>query len=123
MAASDSKPIGLAEFIYQVKRELMQTTGEATDPVPLLAVEEVELEIAVTVTKKMEAGLRIQVVELGGGGERNNVHTVRVKLSPLMTRDERVAQLRQDPRWSQIVQDQMRATLKGLGGTSRKDEY
>jgi hypothetical protein len=120
---STPKSIGLTELIYQVKRELIQPQGGTADPFPLLAVEEVELEISVTVSKRAEGGLNIQVVELGGGRERSDVHTVRVKLSPLLAREERVTELRRDPRWERIVQQQVDATLKGGGQELQKDSY
>ena len=120
---SNNKPIGLTELIYRVKRELMQPEQDGADPVPLLAVDEVELRIAVKVSKKAQAGLNIQVVELGGGGEHSDVHTVRVKLTPLLTRQERLANLRRDPRWDEVVRQQVEATLKGFPEESLKEQY
>lgn len=122
-AKSAPASIGLTELIYQVKRELMQPEEGEADPVPLLAVEEVELEIAVTVSKTVEAGLNIQVIQLGGGGERSDVHTVRVKLLPLLTREERLSELRRDSRWDDIVRHQLDSTLKGYRGETLKDQY
>jgi hypothetical protein len=121
--APNAKPIGLTELIYQVKRELMRPGEGISDPVPLLAVEEVELEIAVTVSKRAKAGLNIQVVELGGGSERSDVHTVRVKLLPLLSHEERLSELRQDPRWGKIVRQQVESTLKGGSEETLRDQF
>jgi hypothetical protein len=115
--------IGLAELLYQVKRDLLQPEDVFADPVPLLSVEEVELELAVTVSKRAGAGLNIQVVELAGGGERADVHRVLVRLAPLLTREERLAQLQKDPRWNRVVEIQIAATLKGVEGQSHRDPY
>jgi len=116
-----TKPIGLAEFIHQVKREMLEEKLDAK--APLLAVDEVDLEIAITVSREAKAGLNIQVLELGTGGERSDAHTVRVKLVPLLTREERVAELRKSRQWSQIVEQQVESTLKGLTQESQRDQY
>lgn len=123
LARSSSTPIGLTELIYQVKRELLQPAEGEEDPYPLLVVDEIELEIAIAVTKKGEAGLSIQVLSASGGAERSHADTVRVKLSPILTREERLTELRQDPGWRQIVQEQMKATLKGRGDQAQIDAY
>jgi hypothetical protein len=115
--------IGLAEYIYQVKRELMQPEEGVVDPVPLLAIEEVELDIAVTVSIEAKAGLKVYVVELGGGGDRSDAHSVHVKLAPLLSPEERMSKLSQDPRWAEIVTQQMEYTLKGRSAEPLKDQY
>ena len=46
------KPIGLAELIYQVKRELLNPDIRKDDPVPLFAVDEIELEVAVSISRE-----------------------------------------------------------------------
>lgn len=115
--------IGLAELIQQVKRELL-LPPDLSDSAPLLSVEEIDLEIGFTVTKKAEAGIHIQVVELGGSGERSDVHTVSVKLTPLLSHEERLTELRKDPRWGKIVQQQVESTLKGAEkAPMAPDEY
>lgn len=113
--------IGLAELINQVKRELAQPL-DLDDPTPTLAVEEIDLEIGITVSKKAEGGVRIHVVELGAGGERVDVHTVRVKLLPLLTREQLLDELQKSPDWQKVVQHQMTETLKGVKTTTRPQD-
>jgi hypothetical protein len=105
--------IGLAELIKQVKMELF-ISPQSDDSAPLLSVEEIELDISVTVSKDARAGINIQVVELGGSGQRSDVQLVHVKLVPLLTREERLEALRSREDWDEIVQGQLTATIKGI---------
>src|SRR6476661_2314215 len=103
--------IGLQELIYQIKRELLVPPAVKTgdDPAPLFFVDKVDLEINIKVTKTAETGIKISVLgfaeaNMGGdlGGERGTV--VKVSLSPLIPRDELIAQALQDPQLKEIVQ-------------------
>lgn len=84
--------IGLAELIQQVKQELLSTIpGESTDA-PILFVGSVELEIKVTVSREGGGKVKVDVLsvgggELGGGLKREDVHTVKVSLSPLFDKE------------------------------------
>jgi hypothetical protein len=91
--------IGLAEFIQQVKQDLLSVTPGKEKDAPFLFVESVELELQVTVKRTGKAGakgsIKIDVLGVGGevgveaGGEvgRDDVHKVTVKLSPLFDKD------------------------------------
>ena len=55
-------------------------------------------KLAVTVSREGQAGINIQVFSLGGGASREDAQTVRVKLKPLRTREELIADLKaRDP--------------------------
>jgi len=111
---TDPKPIGLTELIYQVKRELFSSGSRQDDPVPLFAVDEIELEVAVTVSREGQAGINIQVLNLGGGASRADAQTVRVKLKPLRTREELIADLRtRDPQLFDTMTEEALSLLKG----------
>jgi hypothetical protein len=111
---TESKPIGLNELIYQVKRELLSAGSRENDPVPLFAVDEIELEVAVTVSREGQAGINIQVLNLGGGASREDAQTVRVRLKPLLTKEELLAELRKrNPGLFAAVTDESQALLKG----------
>lgn len=118
-SSSDTKPIGLTELIYQVKQELLSPESRQFDPVPLFAVEEIELEVAISVSRTGEAGLNIQVLSLGGGAAREDAQTVRVTLRPLRSREELIAELRQrDP---QLFDDMTEESLHLLKGSQQAD--
>jgi len=111
----------LHELIDQVKEELLLPT-EADTPealYPFLFVDEVEITAQVAVTDKLDGSgkLTIYVVEatLGGGTSVANGHTVRVKLSPLVTKDEMRARLQLDDRlWKRIERTAEMATVKEI---------
>jgi hypothetical protein len=90
-----AQEIGLQELIYQVKKELLAQSPE--DPVPLFYVEGVELELSVTARKEGQAGIKIYVVDIGGGGAQEQAQTVRVWLRPLYSREEMRRIVEQDP--------------------------
>jgi hypothetical protein len=79
--------IGLEEFIEQVKRELLFSRDDTT---PLLSVDQVELQLQVTVHKEGNAGIQIQVVQFGGKLSNDDVHTVKVTLTPLISKEDRL---------------------------------
>lgn len=89
---SDEKSIGLAELIEQVKKELLSTVPGQTKDAPLLFVNSVELELQVTVKRGGTSGVKVNVVSIGGaeiGGSlsRDDVHKVKVTLSPLLDKE------------------------------------
>ena len=112
---TDPKPIGLAELIFQVKRELLSPAICEADPAPLFAVDEIELELAVSVTREAETGINIQVLSIGGGLAHEDVQTVRVTLRPLRTREELLADLKaRDPqRFAEMIEASQHL-LKGI---------
>ena len=109
-----SKPIGLTEMIYQVKRELLSTEARAEDPVPLFAVDEIEIEASVAVSRGGEGGINIQVLSLGITGSETATQTVRVTLKPILTREELITDLQEHaPARFDEMAEQARALLKG----------
>ncbi len=101
--------ITLRELINQVRQELLAPPeGQGLEAlIPFLFVDEVEVEVAVTVSTTVEGSgkVNIYVLELGGGAERagEQAHHVKVKMSPLLTREEVRARLRQDPGlWARV---------------------
>ena len=85
--------IGLADLIHKVKQELLipEAPGNA---IPFLSVDEVNLELQVTVTKEGEAGVKIWVINAGGNYGRENVQKITVKLTSLISKEERLKLLR-----------------------------
>jgi hypothetical protein len=83
-------PIGLAELIEQIKRELLSTEIHSEADIPLFSVDDLTLEINVTVRKEGKGGLKIYVAEIGGGVSRDDVQKVKVTLTPLLSRQERI---------------------------------
>jgi hypothetical protein len=80
--------IGISELIEQVEAELL-----AKAKITALFVESVELELQVTVKKEGKAGIKIDVIsfggaEVGGGLGQDNIQKIKIKLSPLLDKEE-----------------------------------
>jgi len=84
---NQGNPIGLAELVEQVKQELL-SAAPSKDNVPIFFVDNVELQLQVTVKREGQGQVKVDVVslggaEVGGGISRDDVHQVKVTLSPL----------------------------------------
>lgn len=90
-----AQEIGLQELMYQVKKELLTQTPD--DPVPLFYVQGVELELDIAVRKEGRAGIKIYIVDVGGGGSHEKAQRVKVSLSPLYSREEMRSLAERDP--------------------------
>ncbi|NEO46506.1 MAG: hypothetical protein F6K55_21200, partial [Moorea sp. SIO4A3] len=91
MTDNETGSIGLAELIEQVKGELLTPAQDPT--APFLFVESVELELQVTFKKEGKAGIKMNVLsvggaEAGGGVGQDQIQKVKVKLSPLYSKEE-----------------------------------
>lgn len=130
MSDNDKSSIGLAEFIQQVKHDLLSVAPGKDKEAPFLFVESVELELQVTVKRTGKAGAKggIKINVLGTGGEvgveaggelsRDDVHKVNVKLSPLFDK-ERLMEFYQTLHSDKVpttVKNSLDALLKGNEG-------
>lgn len=114
---SEEKLIGLAELIQQVKQELLTQSPDNETDIPIFAVDSVELELQVTVKKEGKAGVKIYVFEMGGSGSRDDVQKVKVKLSPLLNKEQLLGiyKKRYPERWQELLETAIAATTKGSG--------
>jgi hypothetical protein len=92
--------ITLQELIEKVKADLLTTNiGRGY---PLFFIDEVDLEVAVSISAEVSGGLSIKVLEIGPeiGSKLTNqkTHTVTIKLSPILSREEQRALIDEDPR-------------------------
>jgi hypothetical protein len=116
-----SQEISLQALIDKVKDELLTPTGGPDYPV--FFVDKVELEVAVAIKSEGSGGLNISVLELGGGISREEGHTIKVTLSPILSRDEQRALLDKDERMLDGVRRATQAALcKGETGMVGKLE-
>jgi hypothetical protein len=121
---AEENTIGLAELIEQVKRELLAPSSEGETDIPLLSVDEVELELQVTVKKEAKGGIKIYVLELGGGGSRDDVQKVKVKLSPIVSKETLLSlyKKRHPERLNELVETSIEGTFKG-GSENLSEEF
>ena len=122
---SQENPIGLAELIEEVKRELLSQGPDAADAAPFFSVDEVALELQVTVRKEGKAGLNIHVIEVGGDVGRDDVQTIKVTLSPLLTKEERIRlyKARYPERWHALEGASVEAGVKGHDKKSSEEVF
>lgn len=125
---TQENPIGLEELIEKVRQELLSTERKSGE-VPFLSVDEVSLELQVTIQKEGEAGIKIHVIQLGGKVSRDDVQTIKVTLTPLLSKEERLKQFeRQYPGGvaaaaAAVAEASVKATVKGSSKESQRDIY
>jgi hypothetical protein len=76
--------------LLPLKSELLNTDYDQDGRAQFLGLEQVSLEIGVTVRREGKAGVKVCVAELRGSAARDNVHRMTVNLVPQLTRDERL---------------------------------
>jgi hypothetical protein len=79
--------IGLSKLIEKVREELLPDPNKP-EVVPLLYVDSIELELNVTVKKEGSSGFKIYVVDLGGKASIDKGQIIKVKLSPLLSKEQ-----------------------------------
>lgn len=119
--------IGLAELVEQVKQELL-SAAPSKDNVPILFVDSVELQLQVTVKRegqgKIQGKIKVNVIsvggaeggaEIGGGISRDDVHQVKITLSPLFDKSKLVEfyQTLHPNQVPSMVKDSLDGILKG----------
>ncbi|MEL6462561.1 MAG: trypco2 family protein [Cyanobacteria bacterium J06621_15] len=112
---SEQNLIGLSELIQQVKQELLTTLPENENDIPLLSVDSVELELQVTVKNEGKAGIKLYVLELGGGNSQDDVQKVKVALSPLLSKEQMLAiyKKKYPERWNELLETSIEGGMKG----------
>lgn len=120
MGSGREERIGLAELIYKVKQELLSPEARGRDPVPLFAVDEIQVEATVVIAREATGGINIQVINAGMSGSRETGQTVRVTLKPLRTREELVADLGEQA--PQMFEEMRRESLALLKAGLQHDE-
>lgn len=109
--------IGLADLIYQVKNELLarRPTEEAKGLPDLFWIDQIELELSVVITQERGGAIKLSVLPVGAdlSGSRAEArgHTVNVRLTPLLSREEMRSLLAQDPEFQEALQHFSRTGL------------
>src|SRR5262245_7199904 len=84
-----SENLELPEFIEYVVEQLQIARDRARDRAShVLRLNECELEIAMTAKKEGKGGIKAWVVELGASVAAEQVHRIKVKLSPVNPANE-----------------------------------
>jgi Trypsin-co-occurring domain 2 len=106
--------VSLKEVINKIKLELL-TPDSAGEAEPMFSVDSVSIELKVEVKKEGKAGLQIHVLQAGGSIATDTAQTIKVTLSPLLTKEERIRLFQeQNPgQWAKVQKSVVKATLKG----------
>ena len=121
-----AQDVSLQALIEKVKDDLLAPTGGPDYPV--FFVDKVELELQVAVTQETGGGLKISVLQFGGLEASGSVtsergHTVKVSLSPILSREEQRELLQTDKRmWEGVQQATQAALRKGSGDLAGEPE-
>ncbi|MBW4635063.1 MAG: hypothetical protein KME30_25130 [Iphinoe sp. HA4291-MV1] len=119
MANNQDNTIGLAELIEQVKEELLTPPADSED-VPLLSVDSVELELQVTVQRQNGGKIKLNVMSILSGEvadkvSKDNIHKVKVTLSPLVDKQKLLAlYLQRHPEKKEKIIETSTELLKNL---------
>jgi len=119
-----SQGISIQKLIDQVRRELLEPTKVSEYPV--FFVENVELELVVSITKGAEGEVSISVLDtlsgkFGGKESKEAAHTIKVSLTPMVTLDEIKDEI--DPKtYQKIKKATTIALVKGDNGEQDLDD-
>lgn len=130
---AQENPIGLAELIDKVRQELLAqellTVGPGSGNVPFLSIDEVSLELQVTVQKEGDAGIKINVISIGGSVNRSDVQTIKITLTPLLSKEARLSHYQKQYPGGEatgaeaVARVSTRGTLKGSEKESQRDTF
>jgi len=112
-----SNEIDLADLIFQIKSELLaRRPAEKARGLPALFwIDQVELELSVSITAQTGGKIRISVIpvdaEVSGTREKQQGHKVKVRLTPLLSLDEMRDLLSQDEEFQKALKKFSRDAL------------
>lgn len=115
MPEKNEQEIGLQELIQQVRKEMLALNNQD----PIFFIDNIELELAVKVVKEGNGGIKISVLtvfeaDAGGLLSRERGNTVRVSLSPLLSREDIYKEVVKDQaRKDYLMKYAIRAFVKG----------
>jgi hypothetical protein len=92
-----SGPMSLADMIVKLRKDLRQAQEQAANENLRFQVEEIELEVQVVTAIEGEGKIGVNfwvyTAEAGGGLRREDAHTLRLKLKPLVDGGDQPANL------------------------------
>ncbi len=80
-SGEESQKLGLADFLRQVRNELLEGSREQGQKI--LELKNVELEVSFVVGKAAKGGVKFWIVEAGGEYSKQQTHTVKLTLIPI----------------------------------------
>lgn len=109
-----SREITLNALIEKLKVDLFSpylgTANEGKVAYPIFFIDEVELKLAVTIEYDVNTGIKVTIPQLvegnvGAGETSGSAHTMKLKLSPILEREEMRALMDEDERLMEGVRE------------------
>ncbi len=82
MSDESSPRVGIKEFLTAIRSELLSARTDDAGKA-ILKLSDVELEMSVVTTKEVNGEVKFWVVSIGGKYSKQDVHTVKLKFTPL----------------------------------------
>jgi hypothetical protein len=118
-----AEELTLQTLIDKVKTDLFSpyegTEKEGKVVYPVFLVDEVELKLAVNISYSVESGIEVTIAQVvgasvGAGHEVGQAHTMKIKLSPILDRNEMRDQMKADERlWKGVIEASAMAVRRG----------
>jgi hypothetical protein len=99
--AQSNKFLGIAELIQRIKQDLL-VPQSGKDPI-LFSIDEITLEVNFTVSGDINSGFDLGVVTLGSDVSEERVQRVTVKLTPLVSKQQMINTINQDPSKAEVT--------------------
>jgi len=74
--------IELSDIIVNLRKELLEAQKKGADEDLKFTVEDIEVELQVTTSKKGDSGIKFWVVNMGGEIASSAIHKIKLKLKP-----------------------------------------
>lgn len=116
---STDKPISLGKFIEAVKHDLVTTYSD--DAEKLFMIDEIIVEASFVITGEVDGKLDLKVVQLGSKVSEERIQKASIRLTPIISREDRIKQLEDDDAAYQQAIEVAKITLRG-GKSSDTDE-
>jgi hypothetical protein len=100
---NSKKSLGLTELIQRIRQDLLMK--QAQNEPDLFSIDEVTLEINFTISGDIEGGFDLGVVTLGTDVSEERVQKVVIKMTPLVSKQQLISALNQNPEMAQATLD------------------
>ena len=113
--------IEVTKLINQLKKDLLSTNA---DDVPLLSVDEIEIELQVVVKDEGKAGIKLYIFDLSGSSSVEGTQKIKIKLSPIFDKATLLDlyQASQPEKSSSTLSQSLGAVFKGEATNNLDDE-
>ena len=118
-----TKELGLSDLIYRIKQDLLSEAAHERDKLTVFSIDEITLEVNFVITGDINSGFNIGVVTLGSQVSEERIQKVTLKMTPLVTRDQIIEDIKKVGDWEKIKKISMKPLVKGdILGSEQQEE-